>query len=151
MSDRISFHVSGKAITQGSKRRFRNSMCETNNIETKTLPANRLKDWREKVGRAAASLMSMGGHPLWLGPVRLECEFNFVRPKSHLNAKGLVKAKHKDAIPTGDVDKYARAIGDSLTGVSYKDDTQVADLFAIKRYSDSDHVRIGVVFLGDGV
>lgn len=141
---RISFPVIGKAITQGSKKRFAHGLVESNDCKTKTLPANRLKDWRARVAKVAKGCMEAVGREKFSGSVILECEFYFVRPPSHLLKGGEVKERFKDSIPRGDVDKYVRAIGDALTGVVYGDDNQIATVIARKSYSDADYVIVAV-------
>jgi len=88
----LSFIVTGAAITQGSKtvlgRGGYTSLVDRNDIKTKTLPANRLKDWRKKIARVADSARQARGWEVLPGPVSLECEFFFTRPKSHLLKSG---------------------------------------------------------------
>jgi len=46
-----------------------------------------------------------------------------------------------------DIDKCARALLDALTGVLYRDDGQVVDLLARKRYSERPRVEVRVLTL----
>jgi Holliday junction resolvase RusA-like endonuclease len=63
--------------------------------------------------------------------------FLLPRPKNHFNQKGLkANAPPLPINRTGDLDKLIRAVLDGLTGIAYLDDSQVAEVFACKRYTD---------------
>lgn len=147
---RISFPVVGRAIPQGSKTVMRGILVDRQDIKTKTLPANRLKNWREHVARVAAGCMAAIDADVVTGPVELSCSFYFKRPPSHLLKSGGVRKKFSDALPIGDVDKYLRAIGDALSGVVYADDKQVVLVSGYKGYSDSDWVEVSVCAAEEG-
>jgi crossover junction endodeoxyribonuclease RusA len=88
----------------------------------------------------------MTGHPLLVGPVCLDLEFRFSRPKAHFgtgkNASRLkTTAPHRHASKP-DVDKLVRAIGDALTGIAIRDDAQIASLSAEKVYSEFAGVTV---------
>lgn len=79
------------------------------------------------------------GHPLLEGPLQLECEFLFLRPKAHYDANGLVKPRYFHERPGrgkngGDIDNLVKIVLDALNQVAYEDDLQVADLWLRKRY-----------------
>ncbi|KKL13006.1 hypothetical protein LCGC14_2530040, partial [marine sediment metagenome] len=63
------------------------------------------------------------------GAVSVELLFLLPRPKT-------VKRKYPTSRFSGDGDKLVRAIFDSMTGIVYKDDSQVVDHIAKKRYAD---------------
>jgi crossover junction endodeoxyribonuclease RusA len=63
------------------------------------------------------------------GPIIVECMFLIPRPKT-------VKRRYPIGKFDGDCDKLVRAILDGLTGVAYKDDSQVVDAIGKKRYAD---------------
>jgi crossover junction endodeoxyribonuclease RusA len=63
------------------------------------------------------------------GPVRLLVAFYLPRPKS-LPKKVLHHVKKPD------LDKLVRSVKDGLTRVAWKDDSQVVDVKAIKRYAE---------------
>lgn len=72
-------------------------------------------------------------------PVRVECLFEFARPKAHYGT-GRNAGKVKDSAPKRhtqkpDVDKLARAILDGLTGVAIHDDSQVEEIDCIKYWT----------------
>lgn len=118
----ISFTVPGVPAPQGSKTRW----------GTEDNP--RTKPWRAAVAIAAE------GQPMLDGPLRLEVAFVFPRPKNHYGTgrnAGVLKrdvALFHNTKP--DLDKLLRAIGDALTGLVWRDDSQVAFVQARKIYGE---------------
>jgi crossover junction endodeoxyribonuclease RusA len=124
MANLIHFDVKGiRPAPQGSKKHVgRGFMVEQS--------AN-LKPWREAVRQEALKT----GAPMALGPVFLELAFRFARPKNHLNAMGQPKASApRHVVTKPDIDKIQRSTLDALTGVLFKDDSQVCRVIAIKAY-----------------
>jgi crossover junction endodeoxyribonuclease RusA len=64
------------------------------------------------------------------GPVRIELQFVMPRPKA------TPKRSTPPAVKKPDLDKLTRAVLDAITGVSYRDDSQVVDLVASKRIAE---------------
>ena len=90
-----------------------------------------LKPWREAVRQEALRTRE----PMALGPVTLELAFRFVRPKAHFNSKGELKPSAPMRVITKpDLDKLQRSTLDALTGVLFKDDSQVCRILAMKCY-----------------
>lgn len=118
----IQFTVFGVPQSQGSKTPFK----LPNGRVVLTEAVKGLKPWRSLVALEAtkAKMQAMIGE-VYEGPVRVECVFFFVRGKT-------VKREHMTTKP--DSDKLSRAILDAMTGVIYKDDSQVVELVASKRY-----------------
>lgn len=138
-------HVPGLPQQQGSKRAFvvkgRAIMSDTNE--------KNLKPWRAAV--ASAGEEARGEEPLLLGAVKLRVCFAYPRPKSHYRTNGEVKPNaplYKTSKP--DLDKLQRAVGDALTGVVFRDDSQVANWSVIKVYADSAFTDIEVSDLSGG-
>lgn len=142
----IEFEVRGTPVPQGSKIGMvsgkrngpwalnpRAVLIESGNKKTKTMPANRLKDWRENI---AANAMSVMWGDLWLGEILIECEFVLPRSKSHYTPKGVLR-KGARLIPPNDLDKLARAVGDAMSKVVYDDDNQITRSVLSKRYANS--------------
>ena len=73
--------------------------------------------------------------PLVSGPLHLTLKFSVPRPKT-------VRSVHPTSRFSGDVDKLARAVLDTLTGVVYHDDSQVVALTAVKCFGDPAGVLI---------
>jgi crossover junction endodeoxyribonuclease RusA len=125
------FTVNGTPAAQGSKRAFV--------IGGKAVMVDadkKLKPWRQAVTDAAAA--ARGDDPLFMGPVRVRVRFVFPRPKSHYgtgrNAEVLKNSAPAYVATRPDVDKLLRAVFDALTGVVFKDDSQVAVAESVKAY-----------------
>jgi len=120
----ISFDVRGiRPASQGSKRHVGGGRM----VEQSPY----LKAWREAVRQEALSTEES----MALGPVTLELAFRFFRPKGHFNSKGELKPNAPmRMITTPDLDKLQRSTLDALTGVLFKDDSQVCRILAMKCY-----------------
>jgi Holliday junction resolvase RusA-like endonuclease len=87
-----------------------------------------------------AMLWRTAGHPQLQGPLALTCEFIFDRPASHFRSNGRLNENHLLARPGrgkfgGDIDNLVKLVQDALNTVGYKDDSQIAELTANKRYA----------------
>lgn len=74
-------------------------------------------------------------------PLRIQMEFVFSRPKSHYRT-GKYSTLLKEHIPTmhitrPDTDNLVKFVLDSLNKVFYKDDSQICEVIAVKRYIDA--------------
>jgi Holliday junction resolvase RusA-like endonuclease len=130
----IGFDVTGiNPEPQGSKNAFvvgkRAVVVEAN----KRLPA-----FRQAVSQKAKETMELEGKEvIHEGPVKVSVVFMFPRLKSHFNSKGQIKDSAPRWKSTGfDLDKLCRAVGDSMTGFVYRDDSQVVRWDALKVYDD---------------
>lgn len=137
----VNFEVYGRAATQGSKRAVRTKGGKYVIIENSA----RTYEWRQEVASVARKEYK---GPIHIGPVRLGLTFMRARPKSHYgtgrNARRLRNTA--PACPTGKPDllKLGRAIEDALSGVIFRDDSQVVSLWMDKTWGDADGVRITV-------
>jgi Holliday junction resolvase RusA-like endonuclease len=139
----IQFIIYGQPATQGSKKQmpiFRNGTPVTANGRTLTRVVEdnpRLPDWRQQVALAAREAYQ---GELLLGPVELTVYFYQPRPKSHYgkgrNAWKLRPSAQAYPVWKPDTTKLTRAIEDALTGVLWRDDSQVVDHHLHKRYSN---------------
>jgi len=124
----VTFCVPGVPRPQGSKTLMRGRLLDAN--------AARLRPWREAVALVAAAAAACPA--LLTGPVRVSLTFTLPRPASHPLRPRSEAVRERVRLPigrgTGDVDKLARAVLDSLTGTVYVDDAQVVDLWACKVY-----------------
>jgi crossover junction endodeoxyribonuclease RusA len=136
----IAFHVPGVPAPQGSKRHVgRGILVESSKA---------LAPWRTTVGVVARQEYS--GPPLD-GPVRVKLTFTFPRLKRHYRANGELRDSAEywhGSRP--DVDKLARAVLDGLTGIVFRDDGQVCELAAGKRYGDNAGVDVMVLPVSRG-
>lgn len=128
----VRFTVFGRALPQGSKNAFK-----TGNRVVLVEASKGLKPWRSVVAlEAKQTMLDVQDMALIEGAVSVELLFQFVPGKT-------VKRKQMTTKP--DVDKLSRAILDSLTGVVWKDDSQVIELRARKSYGLVDLVQIAVI------
>jgi Holliday junction resolvase RusA-like endonuclease len=123
----ISFTVHGIPAPQGSKVRTKWAMREDN---PRTAP------WRAAVAAEAAHAVA-GQEPL-TGPLELAALFFFPRPKSHYGTgrnADVLKGSASDYCATKpDADKLIRAAADAMTGIVYRDDSQLVRVSAQKLY-----------------
>jgi Holliday junction resolvase RusA-like endonuclease len=110
--------VPGLPISQGSKKAF-----QRGNKIVLVESAAGLKSWRETVARAA---QAEGRTILETEAITLSLMFMMPAPKKPVRRYPTTKP---------DIDKLTRAIADSLTGVWYKDDSQIVHLEAQKCYT----------------
>ncbi len=116
----ITFFVPGVPRPQGSKSRDRDgNMYES---------SRGLRPWRDAVGWIARARNTQAMQD---GPFAVHCRFVMPRPQAMAKTKPTPPHTKKP-----DVDKIARAILDAITGVWFKDDSQVTCLVATKRYAE---------------
>jgi gp69 len=119
----LQFSADGVPRPQGSKKAF----LRGKKIVMKE-SAEGLKEWREHVASAAATHMQYRGLKcLEKTPMSVKLAFAMPRTKSMKPTDGL------EMVQRPDIDKLERAILDALTGVAFKDDSQVCALHAVKR------------------
>ena len=101
----------------------------------------KLDQWRDAIRYQAQQL----DQPCVDGPIQVNATFVFSRPKS-------LKKSVKRHTKRPDTDKLIRGVLDALTGVFFKDDSQVDYMVAEKRYADAGEpsgVRITVTQWGE--
>ena len=127
---KIEFTVYGKPQPQGSAKAF------IVGGRARITTANpKMKPWRQEIAGTALSLMN-GAAPS-LGPIEFRGQFFFDKPKS--TKKSVIRKTTKP-----DVDKILRACLDSLTGIAFKDDSQVVKVNIEKMFGTPERVEIGV-------
>ena len=133
----IELYVNGKPRSSGSKSGF---IIDGKVIMT---PAGKYqKSWMEAVKWAAIEA-GHNGKMLIEGPVLLNLVFSFLRPKSHFKKNGeLTKSARPQPTCKPDLDKLNRAISDALTGLIWRDDSQVIELTASKVYAQPEGCKI---------
>ena len=118
----LAFTVDGIPAPQGSKNQFGGE-------------ANpRTRPWRAAV--AAEAARATGSQPLLDGPLAITVTFTFPRPKAHYRKAGLKPDAPIYHATRPDTDKLVRAIGNALTGVAIRDDSQLAVVRACKVYGE---------------
>jgi Holliday junction resolvase RusA-like endonuclease len=140
----LQFDVRGLPHPQGS---MRTHALPNGKVAVRYPPA--VWDWRHKVQQAA--IEAMQGQACFVNAVKLNLGFDLQRPAAHYgtgrNARALKPSAPAYPINklSGDIDKYSRAICDSLTDAAvWEDDSQVVYLVAAKRYV-SDNRPPGVL------
>jgi len=147
---RLEFTVPGKASPSGSKKAFLHPKTK----KIVVMDTAKGKDsWQARVSAFAA--MARPGLQIsdsqFMGPVAMEVKFHFQRPKSHFRTgrnSGLLKdtaSHHHTGKP--DLTKLIRCTEDAMTGVLFRDDSQVVHRLATKVWSENDQVEIVVVWL----
>lgn len=88
---------------------------------------------------------AMDGRALLEGPVELRLLIDVAIPASW-SKKKQAQAMAGELLPTTkpDVDNIVKAIGDGLNGVVWRDDSQVSDVIARKRYAEKPQVRVQI-------
>lgn len=80
------------------------------------------------------------------GPLRLELYFIFARPLTHFDGGGrLLPNAPVFYTEIADIDNLIKFTLDAMNGTVYVDDSQVLQLYAIKRYDDAIHARTTVI------
>lgn len=130
----LSFTVFGIPQPQGSTRAF---MHKGARFPVITTDNTKLKPWRQEVSGTAQAEMESRGLGLCLGAIRLEATFFFDRPKS-------LKKAITRKVTKPDVDKLLRSLGDSLTGIVFKDDSQICECVVAKAFGTPSRVEIKV-------
>lgn len=139
----VRFTVLGVPAPQGSKTRTRWGMREAN---------PNTKPWRQAVAAEAMTTRTAfhdGAHlPFPSGPLAVHADLLFPRPKSHYGT-GRNASRLKETAPDWhtsppDADKLARALGDAMTGIVFRDDSQVACWTICKHYGEPARAEITV-------
>jgi len=140
----IQFELFGKPATQGSKRALPVGKG-ANRRHIVVDSCKGLIPWRHYVAAEAAKVYD---GPLLEGPVMLAVTFDRVRPKSHFGT-----GKNADVVkdsapsePTGKPDslKQVRAIEDAMSGVIYRDDSQIVKHSICKRWGPKEKTQVMV-------
>jgi len=127
----VSFYVPGLPISQGSKRHVGGGRM----IES----SKKLAPWRALVSEVAAK--EMNGRRLFDEPLWMAATFGFWRPQAHYRsgqyADQLKPSAPEQPMTYPDIEKLVRAINDAIEGIVFRNDSQVARLFAEKLYRTS--------------
>lgn len=76
-----------------------------------------------------------------LRPISAKIEIEF-RPPQSISHKRFILLNGKPHIHRPDIDNITKAILDALNGLAYKDDNQVFELYARKRYGEEDRIVV---------
>lgn len=111
---------------------------------------SKLKTYRSLVGNAMFNEMKKHGMHITDNAVSIDVTFWFSRPKSHFTTKGKLSSCYQSRHTTRpDTDKLIRAVLDALTGIAYRDDSQVDFITARKTYGTEPHTTIKISFCNE--
>ena len=131
----ISFFVPGIPEPGGSKKGFFSPKLKRV-IITDANP--KAKGWKASVSQAAAEVAGQVTPEMMFGPLKVRMDFVFPRPKGHYGT-GKNEGNIRDSAPQyptvrPDAGKVARSTEDALTGILWKDDSQIVTEILTKRY-----------------
>ena len=140
----ISFAVNGTPVAKGSARAF---VVGKRAIITAANGA-RQKPWASAITHEAALAMQSAGAQVAGAAVAVQVTFLMPRPKAHYRTGRHAFELRPDA-PVAhtikpDIDKLTRLVLDALTGVVWRDDSQVAAIVARKVYTPRENPAEGV-------
>ena len=104
--------------------------------------ARKYEDWRRAIkNHAIVSDMELAARPT---PVAMLLVFQITPPRTMLRANGeIIGGERRRTVPTGasdgDTDNLAKAVLDSLDGILFDNDSQVAPLIVDKVWALGDH------------
>lgn len=154
MIARVSFNAHGRPQPAGSKKAFPIRRKEGGGwVATGRVAVvddnPHTKNWQAEVACEAAMAMVEAGYSDPLdGPLGLAVTFTLRRPKGHFGS-GRNAALVKGSAPRlpvvkPDCTKLLRAVEDACTGVVWRDDAQVVEQLATKRYGEPEGVYVRV-------
>ena len=146
----ITFTVPGIPQPAGSKRGFPVKR-KNGTIGVAISDANpKSRVWKQEVAQAAGDIYR---GPLLTGPLHLEVTFQFPRPKSHYgtgkNAGVLKLSAPLYHTQKPDSTKLIRGVEDALTGIIWRDDSQVCCQTVNKRWGARAAAGVRIIPLAD--
>jgi len=139
----IRFHVPSIPIAQPRQR----SAVIAGHVRTYTPTKHPVNGFKASVQSALASVHH--GPPLE-GPLRLMACFVLPRPKNKIwKTRDMPRLWHAKK---PDVDNLLKSLKDAMTGLAWRDDSQVCYVSAVKVVADGDeqpHVEVEVEVIGD--
>lgn len=140
----IRFTVYGKPQPAGSKRAFPFRKRDGKlGVAVSDMNPN-ARDWKNAI--ASAARLAYGDGPLLDGPLRVAFVFTFARPKGHFGS-GSRSQTIKGSAPKcpavkPDLLKVARGAEDALTGVIWRDDSQICAEHLVKFYGEPAQLEV---------
>lgn len=148
----LQFFVPGIPAPGGSKRAFTVRRRDGSLGVGVQDAAKRNKPWRSDVAVIAGHAMT--GRPLLTGPLMVQVEFVLSRPKGHFgtgrNARQVKRSAPVYPASKPDATKLWRAAEDALTGIVWRDDSQIVQQIISKTYGHKPGMRIVVESLHMG-
>ena len=149
-----------KVINDDDNRYFNASFFDVIKVEMKTRPQAQAQRKSTVVGgelrfynpiafdkkclarelKKQLKLLGGGGFKIFLGAVLVSIRFNFRKPM--VNPTSIKKHDYYTKRP--DIDNLQKFVFDAMTGLFYKDDSQLVSVNVCKLYDDHDHVEITI-------
>ena len=129
------FFAAGAPQTKGSTSAFAFKRKDGSLGANVTNSNKKARPWQDTIS-GEATLVFRRPDPL-VSPIQVRMQFYFDRPKGHFRKSGEL-AKGAPTFPItkrADIDKAERVVLDALTGVIYRDDSQVVSTRADKFYA----------------
>ena len=112
---------------------------------TTTYEDKEMKTWKNKCRLLITKYHA--DQPVLEGALRTRVKF-FIKPPQYISkVKKNRQALTDEIIPVSkkaDLDNYIKALFDSANGILYKDDGQIAEIYAIKVYSASPRIEFEI-------
>lgn len=144
--------VFGRPAPAGSKKAFTYRSTRDGQIRASVTDDSKgSAPWKKEIRQAAGR--AIGDRGLLEGPLKMRLVFYVARPKSHYGS-GRNAGKVKPSAPAypakkPDVLKLARAVEDALTGIVYRDDSQIVVELLEKYWGTPERVEIDVRTMDD--
>jgi len=137
----IVFEVFGTPQPAGSKKAFGFRRRDGRVGATVVDDNRKSRPWKTLVSETAAKVHP---GPLLDGPLAVWFLFEVPRPKGHFGKRGLLPSAPNLPTVRPDVLKLARAVEDALTGVLYRDDSQIVHEVLMKRFGERARLLVTV-------
>lgn len=132
MTKKITVFVAGTPRPQGSKTVFKTQRTGRPILVEASRHA---KPWRNEVAKATRDAVMRQG-AIIADAWRVDCEYYFARPKSHLNKDGtLRKGAPLQHTSKPDIDKLDRLVFDGITHIAITDDAAIVCGSHSKQYT----------------
>ncbi len=146
----IQFTVLGIPQPAGSKRAFPFHK-KNGKLGVAVSDSNpKARDWKHAVASAAVESASHLGPSVLEGPLFVVMQFVLPRPKGHFKKNGeLTGSAPPRPITRPDTQKLARGTTDALTGILWRDDSQIVVEHLTKHYGEPARVEITVTEIAE--
>ncbi len=145
----IQFTVIGVPQPAGSKRAFPFHK-KNGKLGVAVSDSNpKARDWKGAVA-SEARLHVGDGLPLLEGPLSVAMDFFLPRPKGHFKKNGeLTGSAPPHPVTRPDTQKLARGTTDALTGILWRDDSQIVVEHLTKYYGEPARVEITITEIAE--
>lgn len=104
--------------------------------------AKQSRPWKNEVAQVAGRVMD--GREVLRGALAAEFRFVVLRPKGHYGKRGIRPSAPNYPTVRPDCLKLARAVEDALSGVVYRDDSQIVREVLVKEYGEPERVEVRI-------